>query len=537
MPKLPTYSAPLGELPAYGGRRASADEFGAVASATGALAHSAGKVADAQLTRMEEDESRKALVASSEIRAKYAKALDEAATSGGDLVKLKEQMANELSRVGEGFQTRRGADSLNLYTANTDLMFDEQANRIEVQRAASTARLEAAKFMQSSSETIRSNPLYLGTAVQDAEALVDTFSRISPEKKAEIKLELRQNLNMAAALSSARIDPEGTKAKLEDGKWELSPEQRELAINKADTQINARRASENHARALEEHERVKRNEEASQEYTSKIVQGSLTGKALEIALSTDPRLTGATQRTLIAFAEHRANELVNGSKKSDPVAKQQAWLDVHAADDDPRKIISTKKIVDQVEAGKLNTTDADKLINDIRNQRDSNNRSIGNKLRELSINFDRAVAGDPRLSVLDAGKRAEVQNDYVARVYEQVESMRNNNDVAGLRSLFDPKDKRYVGSREFMQVSIDGAKAKLTEDTAGLPVAKTIEERNKLQPGTAYVGPDGKRAIVPERRKASNGPPTEGERRAEAQRGSRVEQFPKPTTPYVDLGS
>jgi hypothetical protein len=121
MPKLPTFTAQIGDAPTLGGRRASADDF----APGNPLGKTAQRVGEALLSGAEEEESRKALIASSEIRAKYARALDEAALSDTDTDKLKEQMQEELSKVGDDFQTTRGVQSLQLHQANTELMFDE----------------------------------------------------------------------------------------------------------------------------------------------------------------------------------------------------------------------------------------------------------------------------------------------------------------------------------------------------------------------------------------------------------------------------
>src|SRR5262245_8987175 len=138
MPQLPQYTARVGDAPIAGGRRASAEDFGVD---TSEFAHSIQKFGANLLAKTEEDETRQALVANAEIRAETAKALDDAAISGAPLEPIKERMHAQLSKVGEQFQTKKGASAIRLYQANSALMFDEQANKINVSRAASQAML------------------------------------------------------------------------------------------------------------------------------------------------------------------------------------------------------------------------------------------------------------------------------------------------------------------------------------------------------------------------------------------------------------
>jgi hypothetical protein len=532
MPTLPIFNAQVGERPISGGRRAGADEFSGGAAALGGLASTASKAADAHLGRMEEEESRKALVAATEIRARYARELDQAQLNGGDLDKLKERMANELSAVGDGFQTRKGADSLQMHSSNTEIMFDEQANRIAVVRASSQARLDASKFMQGASSVLQSNPTYLGTATQDAEALIDTFQRVPPEKKAELKAELRQNLNMAAALASARIDPEGTKKRLEAGEWELSAEQRNLAVNKTDEQMNARRASENHARSLAEFERKQRDEVATRKYVGEIVNGTLTGKALERAITADVDLDSASVRMLTLFAEHRANEMTQGSKKSHEPTRRDLWLAVHAPDGDPKKIYNNAAIVQAVEAGRLNTTDANALMAAVANQKDENNRSFGTRLQGRIGTVSAAMRVSPEFAA-QPELAAAIQLEMVAQVEKRAGELRAaNKDPSG---LLDPESKDYYFKPGIIKTVADDVKRRRLDALPPVPAPKTQAEYDALPVGATYVDSDGQTKVKKERRKAAGSPPEPISERRRAQRGSQEPLFLSAPSPVSGL--
>jgi hypothetical protein len=484
MPVLPTYTSQVQAGGISGGRRASGADF---AAPIGDISKSINTAVNSYTNDLEDSEARKALIASAEIKAKYAKALDVAATSGGDLEALKAQMTDEFGKVSENFQTKRGHDSVQLYTANTSLMFDEQANSIAVRRAAAEARLAGSKFINSAGAIIQSNPLYLPSAEKDAEALVSTFGRISPEQKAEITNSLKKELNMAAAIASARIDPKGTKDKLDGGAWDLTPEQRSAAINKADTEIRAMRADESYQRAEKEYQARKADEDAR----DSLFKGIMGGKATRRDIMDNPDLRPTTREHLIMFMEERAKSLTNQEKKSDPRAVRDLWMAIHAPDTDPNKIYNGDAIFQAVQAGRVNVSDANQLNTLVANQKDENNRSIGSKLQSQMSIVGRALSQDPKYIGRPA-LVAEIQTAYQARVFERVGELRgakqNPSDV------FDPGSKNYVGSREFIQGAIDEVTGRAS-GALSAPKVNTQAEYDALPPGAHYTDSSGNPAV------------------------------------------
>jgi hypothetical protein len=481
MPKLPTFTAQIGDAPTLGGRRASADDF----APGNPLGKTAQRVGEALLSGAEEEESRKALIASSEIRAKYARALDEAALSDTDTDKLKEQMQEELSKVGDDFQTTRGVQSLQLHQANTELMFDEQSNRVKITRAAATARLEGSKFLNSASELLRSNPDYLGTAEKDAAAFAATLQHISPEQRAEIEQGLKQELNMAAAISAARLDPEGAKKRLEAGEWSLTPQQREAAVGKADSEIRSKRAEESYQRAVQEHEERERDDKARDTHFADIIKGTATRRAI----MDDPNLRPQTREHLVVFMEARAKEQLTTEKKSNPVVMRDLWLRIHAPDSDPKKVYNGDAIFEAVSKGHLSTTDANQLNLLVANQKDENNRSVGQRLALMSSTIGRAISADPVFTAQPA-LVAEIQNDYNARVLDKMTQLRKENKDPTI--VFDPNSKEYVGSRSYIQASIDAAKQRQRDAMPKFPDLREAPEAwRDVQDGGTFIDPNG----------------------------------------------
>lgn len=485
MPLLPhsSYSAQVGGLPISGGQQASMDS--PLGTAARDFAGTVAKGADVVLQTMEETEQRKAAVSASEIRATYAKALDEAALSGADLEKLKEKMQADLQKVGESFQTRKGTSSVQMYLANATLMFDEQANHIAVQRSFAEAKAGASKLLNAESSTLQSFPTYLPNAIDNANAYVDTLTRIRPEQRAAIKDSLEKDLSMAAVLAHARVDPEGTRKKLDAGEFNLHPHQRDLALNRTDSEIRARRVEDAYIRADEERLTRQRDEDARDKHFKDIQAGTATRRAI----LDDPTLRPATREHLINYMDHRAKELRGEVKASDQQTVKDLWMRIHAPEDDPRRMHNGNAIFDAVEAGKLNTTDADRLNAAVGNMKDENNRSFGQKLYgrlrvvEAALRADPSLTGQPEL-------QAAIQLELTSRVESAASNRRKVNESPGV--LLDPESSDYFFKPGTLKAVTDDVRAAVR---AQLPQPTDLrvkpEDAVNVAVGAAFIDPNG----------------------------------------------
>ena len=277
MPRLPTFTANIQPGAIAGGRRAGPEDMAADITPVGRALQQGGEQV---LSVVEEDESRKILVRQAEIRAKYAKRLDEATTNGEDVDKIRQELDNDLATATEGLQTKKGYETARLHTANTGAVFDNQANQIKVTRATLEARVEGGKFLNSTGALVSSNPTYLPQAEQDVDAFVATLTRISPEKRAEIADSLKQNLNVTAAMANARLDPQATIQAVKGGAYNMDPQQRQQVVNQAEAEIRARRVEENYQRAEQERLRREADDNARDRYFKDIMEGRGSRRAI-----------------------------------------------------------------------------------------------------------------------------------------------------------------------------------------------------------------------------------------------------------------
>ncbi len=490
MPLLPKqgYSAAIGDAPIVSGRRATAQDFGSPGLGETGLVEAGHRVtatAKGYLSDLEENEARKALVESTEIRAQYARKLDAAALDGSDLGKLKEEMAAELSKVGEQFATKRGTEQLRLYTANSEIMYDQQANQISVQRAWSDARVNGQKFVNGASALIQSNPAYLEVAVRDATDLVATY-KVRPDQKAELTDRLTKDLNMAAAVSAARINPAAALKDLEAGKWDLTPEQRSTAIDKSHAEIRAARAEEAYVRSEKERAKREQDDLARDQHFKTIYDGGYSRRAV----MDDVRLLPATREHLVRFAEARAKEFAGQERKSDERTKRDLWMAINAPEGDPRKIYNADPVFKAVEAGLINTTDANNLNALVAGQKDENGRAFQARLRDRIAIIGRALneapeyKNQPELS-------AAIQMRLVAEAERTAGKLRKQQKSPD--SLLDETSADYLFKPGLLRDTAAAVKKQQLEAaTAGAVRVNSVQDMLAQPDGTSMVDANGK---------------------------------------------
>jgi hypothetical protein len=485
MPTLKPYTAPAPQVnPAS--QRATAADFGAP---VGAALSSASRDVQYIKTQMEEDESRQALVGASQVRAKYAQALDQATLTGADVAPIRQAMMDDLAKVGESFATTKGQDALAHHTAQSELMFDEQANHIAVTRAANDARLQGEQFLSSQSAVLRSQPSALPIALGNAETLVDTF-KLSPDKRALALQDLKSQLNMAAVVSSARIDPEGTKKRLENGEWDLTPQQREQGVNETETQMRAIRADEIHKRQLADYDLRKADAAASDDITKKILSGIPVGN--DIRMNAD--LTAATRENLSRFQAWYLSENAN---KPHPANLMNLWLAIHAPSDDARKIYNGDAVFQAAERGDLNPGEAERALTWVANQKDENNIKLMSKLQGKMSTIRAGMTADPQWAAqgeLSSAVQMEIVNRATQRMNELRREGPNGKDPS---QIFDPNSKEFMFSPGLLTSVANDIRSQhraLTYPKFDNPNDPSLLA---LPPGTHFLDNNGVERIVP----------------------------------------
>jgi len=448
MPRLPTYTAPVQGVGGLETRRAQESDLTA-AGAAGELAGGVIKAADKFLTGIEESEQRQVLVKNMQNRAEFAKRLDEAVTSGEDLDKIREEFENKQSLTLDNLRTKQGRMHADYYAAQSGAMFDAKANSIQVERSVAEAQLQGQQFLDSAAATVGGNPSALPVVEQNIDAFVSTLTKVSPQVRDKISNSLKQNINAAAAMASARARPQETIDAVKGGAFHLTPAQREQVINEAQGAISAQRAQSSYERAQKELDIRERDDTARGKHIQSIFRGTFNAQA---ALN-DGNLRPQTLEHLMVFAESWAKS-GGVAKPSNSKVFDALWQAIHNPDAEAR-LYNSEAIFRYVASGHLNHPDAGKLMNDIANQRDVNNVKLSTKLRAQVNIIDQQLARDLRYKMRPE-LMAAIKMNYVARVEERMNELRKDNKNPA--QVFDRDNKLYVGSPEFVQEAINDAR-------------------------------------------------------------------------------
>ena len=494
MPKLPTFTASSGQGVVSGGRRATAEDMGAVDLS--ASVHAVQRAGEGFIQAKEDDESRKVLVSQAEIRAKYAKRLDDAVISGEDTDKIKEELNNDLSTVSEGLVTRKGADTAALHAANTGAIFDNQASQIQVTRAVVQAKVDGAKFINGLANQVSRDPSSLKSNEESVNAFVATLTRIPAEKRVAFATEWRQDLNVAAALAMARVDPEGAKKAVQEGQFDLTVPQREHIINRADETTRAIRTDKMYERQEADYQKREKDLEARDEYFKQIMRG---GFSMQKALD-DPRLSPQSREHLALMQEARGKAFAGQERKSDQKVKRDLWLRINAPDGTPGKIYTTDAIFEAVKAqseGKpgLSTADADQLNGMVANQKDENNRGFSTRLNGRMQLVVGAMRSSPEYSN-QPELAAAVQIEMMTQVEKKAQELRKAGKSPD--DLLNPESKDYFFKPNVIKTLASDVKA---QQKAQLPKVVSPEDYAALPVGAQYVDSNGNVAVKKAQRK------------------------------------
>jgi len=338
MPKLPYQQIELGTLPAIGGRRATASDFGA---GVGAELSRAGQVGKQIYEDIGDSEARKIVVGRAQIVTEYAKRLDDAALNDEPLDKIKEEMNAKLAKLGENLATRKGQDTLDVAVAGTNQMFDAQASAIAVKRAGIQARQQADTMLRDMGGGLAHNPLLLDFYMGTVDAFVASLPKkgTDPEVARQISTQLRSNLTLEAALSTAARDPALAREGLASKKWNLTGEQIRMVEGEATRTENARRVGEEYKRTQEE----RRKDEANDKARRALYKGLRDGTTTEDDIINNKDLKTETVEHLVKVMDSMAKD-ARTPAVTDPAVFNRVREMIDAEPGTPGRITDPQKI-------------------------------------------------------------------------------------------------------------------------------------------------------------------------------------------------
>lgn len=247
-----------------------------------------------------------------------------------------------------------------------------------------------------------------------------------------------------------------------------------------------------------EQQRVKKEQQdgVMSSFLSRIVNPTLEngGKLSEPEIISNPTLTWEQKQHMVDYAMRRTREMQSQSEsKTNPAKVRELMLEIHAADDDPRKTYNTQPVMDAYKAGEISTNEMVFLRKEVEQLRDGNTggfqKDVQNARNVVYTSLTRSILGQVQPEVAaDAAYRFSMDME------RQIAEYRKQNKDP--RVLLDPSSREYLLKPERIQSFMPNSKV-AQGDAAAKVVAQqasqlpTYKDYDKIPKGSSYTDPQG----------------------------------------------
>ncbi len=504
MPLLPkgSFTANVGDTSVgYAGRRASSVDFGAPGLGEKGLVdagHQLQATATTLLNDMEEKEARDALVKSTEVRALSAKEMDDAVLSGAPLEPIKEKMNNNLAKIGEEYSTKKGSEQLRLYTANSNIMFDQQASNINIQRATFEAKQQGASWLKNTADLLRTNLNYLPEAEKDADRFGETLTNVPAPVRAKIVDDLKKEINGTAAHIAIRLapDPEKMLKEIEAGRFDLTVQQREQAINQAQSEIRERRVNSEYERQAADRKEHDIVDAGRGRHLDAMVKGQATWASIrdDPAFASNSHYAVNAKKELLLMMEARNQANANKEKQSNQTVLKDLYYRLTAPEGTPNKLYNTTEVSAALLRGDLSVTHANFLMGVGSAGKSEDGVKFSTRLGTRMSLMRQNMNQDPRMGVYDAQTKDGIQMQIMQEAEQKASDIRNGRDgpARSPEGMFDPKSKDFFFKQGLLEDTAAAVqKQALDEKKASAVRVNSVAEMLAQKDGTPMLDPNG----------------------------------------------
>lgn len=480
MPRLPTYSAKLDGGVVSGGRRASAEDTGAV-DLTGAV-RAVQAAGEGFLQEAEQEQTRQAIVENQRIRAQAIADLRAAEMEGRDTAPILEKLDEEIARVGEGFTTKRGAQAAEYHGQSSRAVVTEAAAVMNARRSGRQLANQARTFDAAAAQQLQIDPTALGRILAEREALMGTYSgKVPPELIAAARQEGEAVLTAASVQSVIEADPALAERLLRDvdhKPWgALTPQQRASLVNTAQS---AQTANAN-KKLAEERERKLAMQAAGDAAMNEMLQMQADGKLAQFDTNALLRRTDVDpDRRLQILNVHKAlvKDMTQGPAKERPEVFNSLRERIDLPQDDPRKLRDVGEIWNVYAKGQgLSKEGASFLERRMRDNRSESGQKWATAEAEAIRNLKGQLDKSTMLSI-DAAGGERVQSFTVHLRERKAQFEKEGKDPY---SLLNPKSKDYIGNDiPLFQSGAQRTQADLTRQIDRSLAPKTPATRRSL---------------------------------------------------------
>ena len=160
--------------------------------------------------------------------------------------KFMEGYTRDLSKLGEGITTKGGRNAYDRAFADSQAHFSVAAGTHQTKLYGIQAKENFKTTIDSYSSTLVTDPSQFDRLLKETRAMFDDknsiFARVPADKKTELLRLSEEKMSEAAISGWMRIDPEGTKKRLDAGEWDeyLDSGKKDVLIKRAVTEIHGR---------------------------------------------------------------------------------------------------------------------------------------------------------------------------------------------------------------------------------------------------------------------------------------------------------
>lgn len=445
MPKLPTYTASLEGGAISGGRRATAEDTGAV-DLSGAV-RAVGGAAEGYLAQKEQDETRTAIVENQRRRAQAIEELRAAEMAGKDAAPILQKFEDDIASVSAGFSTKQGVSAAEQHGITSRSVVTEAAHVMNARRAGHEMANQVKTFDASAAMELQINPTALGRALAEREALLATFrGRVPPELITAARQEGEAVLTASGVNSVIEADPVLAERLLRDvdhKPWgALTPPQRTSLINKAQTAQSAEKAKAQ-AAEMERKKVMAANGDAA---LADMLQYHADGKLAQYDTKALLRRTDIDpDRVLQIFNVQKAlvKEMREGPAKESPAVFNSLRERIDLPNDNPRKLRDTSEIwAVYARGGGLSKEGANFLEKRAKDNRNEAGQRWSTAETEAIRNLKGQLDKSTMLNIDAAG--GERVQAFTIHLRAKAEQFRKEGKDE--YSLLNPKSKDYIGN-------------------------------------------------------------------------------------------
>lgn len=433
--------------------------------------------------------------------------------------KFNEDFSTYLQTIEGGLQTKGAQQAFKRGAADLSAHFVEQSGVYQAKAMGQKAKQDYLVSLDANRNTLVSDPTQFGAVMQSTiNALNDPQGMYAKMPVADRRaLEIQTKKELALSAVQGLMDngaPELAKRQLMGGSWDqyLDADKKQQLLKEAEVGIHAKDTAAERQRLLAERDKKDQQQKVMDGFLSRVVDPKNNGGALpDKEILADRTLTAEQKQHFIDYKMRRARELAaNHEARTNPGEVRNLMLEIHAADDDPKKTYNADSVMASYKAGRISTGEMTFLRKEVEQLRDGNTQSFAKDTQAarsaVYTSITRSTIGQVQPEIAaDAAYR--FNRDLDAAIAEK---RKKNEDP---RSLLDPESKDYMLKPSRVSSYLTSAREVVKQEAAkgGTPMSPgaqrgklsattrtpTYQDFGTLKSGDKFTDPQGNVRVKP----------------------------------------